>query len=100
MDTQRLYENLCQALKSQECSSIASHAHALKGVGRNLGIEPFVDVADRIERAGNKDDVETCLQLFADLSHHVENTLNGISDLLGPECPDKKRTDDLTSLFR
>jgi hypothetical protein len=31
-----LFEKLSQALEIGDCTAIAAHAHALKGVGRNL----------------------------------------------------------------
>ncbi len=74
-DTRKHYEELCQVVKLGECEAIASHGHALKGVGRNLGVEQLADLAYQIERAGRDNDAETCTLVFGSLSTEIEKVL-------------------------
>jgi signal transduction histidine kinase/DNA-binding NarL/FixJ family response regulator/HPt (histidine-containing phosphotransfer) domain-containing protein len=78
-DTQMHFDQLCQAVTSGDCVSIASHAHALKGVGRNLSVDRLSDVAEKMECAGRKNDIETATLLLSTLRIENEKVLAVLS---------------------
>jgi len=78
-DTQRYFEKLSHAVDSKDCPAVASHAHALKGVGRNLSIETLSDMAYQIECAGRENDMDMVTAHFAGLKHEVERVLSALS---------------------
>ena len=55
-DTKAHFKKLSRAVETADCPSIASHAHALKGVGRNLSVDRLSDIAYQMERAGGEND--------------------------------------------
>ena len=73
------FEKLSQAVKSRDCASIASHAHALKGIGSNLGIERLCDIANQVEWAGRGNDIEASTLHFNVLRTEVEKVLTVLS---------------------
>jgi HPt (histidine-containing phosphotransfer) domain-containing protein len=78
-DIQGHFDRLSQAVKSADCESIAAHAHALKGVGRNLSIERLSDIADQMEQAGRDNDIEVSTLHFNGLRIEVEKVLTVLS---------------------
>ena len=78
-DIQAHFSKLSQALKNTDCPSVASHAHALKGVGRNLGIERLFEIASQMERSGKDNDSETATLLFNVLKTEVDSILAALS---------------------
>ncbi|MFC1652560.1 PAS domain S-box protein [Planctomycetota bacterium] len=72
---QEYYEKLSQALDNGDCESIASHAHALKGVGRNLSIEWLFDIAGQVEHVSRENDIETSTLLFSGLKTEIEKLM-------------------------
>jgi CheY-like chemotaxis protein/HPt (histidine-containing phosphotransfer) domain-containing protein len=74
-DTQEHSDRLAVAVDMGDCASMASHAHALKGVGRNLGVERLSDIASQMENAGRKNDIETGTLLLNDLKTETEKVL-------------------------
>jgi signal transduction histidine kinase/CheY-like chemotaxis protein len=78
-DTQDHFEKLSQALEVGDCAAIAAHAHALKGVGRNLSVDRLADVAHQVEQAGRENDIEASTLHFNDLKTEVEKVLMVLS---------------------
>jgi len=78
-DIQSHFDKLSQAIKNGDCRSIASHAHALKGVGRNLGIERLFDIAGQTEHAGREKDIEVSTVHFNALKLEIEKVLTVLS---------------------
>jgi len=78
-DTTEHFEKLSQAVKTGDCSAIACHAHALKGVGRNLSMEQLSDIACQLEQAGRDDDIEASTLLFCTLKIEIEKVLKVLS---------------------
>jgi len=78
-DTTEHFEKLSQAVKTGDCVAIAYHAHALKGVGRNLSIDRLSDIARQMEQAGRDDDIEANTLYFNDLKPEVEKVLAVLS---------------------
>jgi two-component system sensor histidine kinase/response regulator len=74
-DIQKHFNKLSHAMEIGDCASIAAHAHALKGVGRNLGIERLSDVAGQMEQAGRENDMEACTLLFDGLKIEIGKVL-------------------------
>ena len=74
-DTQKHFDKLRAAVKVGDCDAIASHAHALKGVGRNLSVDSLADIAYQLEHAGRQNDAEASTLLFGRLSGEVEKVL-------------------------
>jgi signal transduction histidine kinase/CheY-like chemotaxis protein/HPt (histidine-containing phosphotransfer) domain-containing protein len=66
---------LAQAVENGECQSIATHAHALKGVGRNLSIERLFECARQMEQAARENDSDACTLHFCDLKRETEKIL-------------------------
>jgi len=79
-DTKKHFEKLSAAVKVGDCAAIASHAHALKGVGRNLSVDPLADIAYQMEHAGREDDVETTTLLFGRLTAEIEKVLKVLAE--------------------
>ncbi len=78
-DTQKHFDKLSQAVTIGDCESIAAHAHALKGAGRNLSIERLSEIASRMEIAGRENDIEVSTLLFEDLRSEVEKVVTVLS---------------------
>jgi signal transduction histidine kinase/HPt (histidine-containing phosphotransfer) domain-containing protein/ActR/RegA family two-component response regulator len=74
-DTQKHINQLAQAVEAGDCAAMASHAHALKGVGRNLGVDQLADIAYQMECLGRKNDNAACTLLFDSLSEEVTRVL-------------------------
>ncbi len=78
-DIQKHFEKLSHAMEIGDCTAIASHAHALKGVGRNLSIEPLSEIASQMEKAGRGNDMEASTLLFNDLRTKVGQVISTLS---------------------
>lgn len=74
------YQALCQAIEAMHFKDIALRAHALKGVGRNLYVDPLRDVAEIVERAGRARDAETITLNTNDLKRQTQVVLNALSE--------------------
>ncbi len=74
-DTKKHFEQLTAAVQVSDCKAIASHAHALKGVGRNLGVDRLADLAYQMERAGRNNDAESSTLLYRSLSTEINKVL-------------------------
>ena len=77
--TKEHFEKLSQALEIGDCAAIAAHAHALKGVGRNLSVERLADVAHQMEQVGREEDIEASTLYFSGLKIEVEKVLSVLS---------------------
>ena len=73
------YDNLSKAVHAGHCDSIAAMAHALKGVGRNLYIEPLYNIAGQLESAGRANDPEASTLYFKDLKIQAEKVISALS---------------------
>jgi len=89
-DTKRHFEELSAAVKIGDCPAIASHAHALKGVGRNLSVDALADLAYQMECAGRENDAEASTLLLGSLSKEIEKVL---SVLAGHDWTDRAKTE-------
>jgi PAS domain S-box-containing protein len=78
-DTQTHFEQLTCAVEFKDCPAVAAHAHALKGVGRNLSIETLSELAYQIECAGRENHMDAVTVQFASLKHEVERVLSALS---------------------
>ena len=75
-DTKEHFEKLSAAVEVGDCVGVASHAHALKGVGRNLSVTQLADLAAQMERAGRDNDPEATKLLLGGLSQEIEKVLS------------------------
>ena len=78
-DTQELLAKLSQALEMADCAAIAAHAHALKGIGKNLSVERLADVAHQMEQASRENDIEVSTLHFNNLKTEVKKVLMVLS---------------------
>jgi HPt (histidine-containing phosphotransfer) domain-containing protein len=78
-DMKELFEKLTQAVKVGNCAAIAAHAHALKGVGRNLSVDQLSDLAYQMEQAGRDNDIEASTLHFSGLETEIEKVLMVLS---------------------
>ncbi|MCF7974742.1 MAG: response regulator [Phycisphaerae bacterium] len=78
-DIQKHYAALSEAVKLADCESLASCAHALKGVGRNLSVERLFDITGQMEHAGRANDIEAGTLLFGSLRQEIERLLTALS---------------------
>lgn len=78
-DTQSHLEQLSGAVALGDCPAIASHAHALKGVGRNLSVETLADLAYQVECAGRKNDMVSAAALLDRLKDEADKVLSILS---------------------
>ncbi len=78
-DTRNHFEKLCAAVAVADCEDMASHAHALKGVGRNLSVQSLADLALKMEHAGRGHDAETGTLLLGSLTVEIEKVLKALS---------------------
>ncbi len=76
---QEHFDKLSQAVEHQDCEGIVSHAHALKGVGRNLSIDRLSDFAGQLEIAARNNDIEASTLLFPPLKTEIEQALTLLS---------------------
>ncbi len=72
-------DKLVQAVECGACQSIASHAHALKGVGRNLSIDRLFESARQMEQVARENDGEECIHHVTGLKRETENVLAVLS---------------------
>lgn len=87
-DIEKHFDTLSQAVQQADCESIASHAHALKGAGINLGIEPLFEIAGQMERVSRKNDMEAVTLLFNRLKREINQVLTVLSQ---PDWIDKAK---------
>jgi len=73
------FDELVPAIEDGDCASIASHAHALKGVGRNLGIKRLSDIGGQMEKAGRDNDIDVANKLLSGLKTQVDAVLMAFS---------------------
>jgi signal transduction histidine kinase/DNA-binding NarL/FixJ family response regulator/HPt (histidine-containing phosphotransfer) domain-containing protein len=78
-DIQGHLDKLSLAVINGDCESIASHAHPLKGVGRNLGIERLSEIARQMEYAGEHDDIQESTLLFEGLKYEIDKVLAALT---------------------
>ncbi|MCP4455966.1 MAG: Hpt domain-containing protein [Planctomycetes bacterium] len=78
-DIREHFDKLSVAVINEDCASIASHAHPLKGVGRNLGVERLSDIAGQMECAGKQNDIEASTLLLNGLKIEIDQVLAGLS---------------------
>jgi CheY-like chemotaxis protein/HPt (histidine-containing phosphotransfer) domain-containing protein/anti-sigma regulatory factor (Ser/Thr protein kinase) len=78
-DNKEHFEKLSEAMKSGDSEAIASHAHAIKGLGRNFGAKRLSDITSRLERAGRQDDIETATKVFDELKPEFEKVVSFLS---------------------
>ena len=78
-DIQKHFDILSKAVETGDSAAIASHAHAIKGVGRNLGVERLFDMASQMECAGRENDMEASTRLFKGLKIEYEKVLMALS---------------------
>lgn len=76
---QEHFDALSEAVKNGNCESIALYAHALRGVGRNLGVECLFDICSQMETAARQDDIEPCTLLWNDLNPEVDKLVRFLS---------------------
>jgi len=81
-DVQEHFDRLSEAVETGDCAAIALRAHAIKGVGRNLGVERVLDVAGQMECAGRANDIEASTLLFRGLKPEIEKVLTALSDVV------------------
>jgi len=79
IDIEDHLDKLSLAVAQGDCQAIASHAHALKGVGRNLSIEGLADIGGQMEIAGRQNDMEANVLLFKDLKSEVGKVVAALS---------------------
>ena len=63
-------------MKSGDSEAIASHAHAIKGAGRNLGVKSLSGIAGQLEFAGRENDLETTTSTFDELKREFEKVMS------------------------
>ncbi len=73
------YAQLSQAVENGNCLDMASHAHALKGVGRNLSITRLSEIAGRMEHLARQNDIKAATQLFGDVQTETERALAALA---------------------
>jgi len=78
-DTKAHFKGLSRAVETADCPSIASHAHALKGVGRNLSVDRLSDTAFQMECAGRDNDSDRATLLLDRLESEIEQVLLAVS---------------------
>ena len=59
------FDQLTVAVEQRIAEEIRSHAHALKGVGRNLGSKSLLAVGLAMERAGEAGQVEAAVSMYS-----------------------------------
>lgn len=67
-----LIDILSGAVSQQDCELAAKKAHTIKGVSKNLHIEPLGELAYNLETAAKSNDLHTCEQLLT----HVKEQFN------------------------
>ncbi len=78
-DIRTHFDKLAQAVADGDCVAVASHAHALKGVGRNLSIEQLSETAAQMETVARKNDIEASTRLFDGLETNLEQIMAVLS---------------------
>ena len=81
------FDRLCEAVDAGHGDSIASMAHALKGVGRNLHVEALFNSAGPLESAGRANDLEACTLHFKNVKIQTEKVLTALSQCDWIETP-------------
>jgi PAS domain S-box-containing protein len=87
-DIEKHFDTLSRAVRQADCETIASHAHALKGAGINLSIEPVFQIAGQMESVSRKNDIEAATLLFNDLKREINLVLTLLSQ---PDWIDKAK---------
>jgi HPt (histidine-containing phosphotransfer) domain-containing protein len=78
-DTKEHFERLSQAVEIGDCTAITAHAHARKGVGRNLSVDQLSDIACQMERVSRNNDIEASTLHFNDLRTEIDRVLTVLS---------------------
>lgn len=64
-----LIERLSQLVPQNDFELISKKAHTIKGVARNLRIEPLGDLAFALENAAKSNDISSCEHLLNEIKH-------------------------------
>ena len=78
-DISAYMQKLCDAVGNKDCVCIASVAHAIKGVGRNLGIAELSEMAGKMESANRQNDFEAGQPLFGGINSYLERIVDTLS---------------------
>ncbi|MCP4455961.1 MAG: Hpt domain-containing protein [Planctomycetes bacterium] len=78
-DIRMHFDKLAQAVADGDCASVTSHAHALKGGGRNLSIEWLTETAAQMEIVARKNDSEASTRLFDGLKNNLDRIITVLS---------------------
>ena len=93
-DNEEHFSQLTESIQSEDLASVATHAHAICGAGRNLGASPLSDVARQMEAAGRKNDIEKVRLLFPSFKTEIEKVLAFMSQ---PDWMDIAKQQMITS---
>ena len=74
-DIQEHLVELSQGVENEDCTSMADHAHALKGIGNSLCLERVSDIAGQMECLCRENDSEAGTLLFPGLETEIERAL-------------------------
>ena len=78
-DNKEHFKKLSEAVKSGDSKAIASHAHSIKGAGRNLGVKRLSDIAGQLEYAGRDNNIEAFTPLLDKLEVELEKVMTFLS---------------------
>lgn len=68
----KLIEALSELISQNDFDLISKKAHTIKGVTRNLRIEPLGDLAYNLENAAKSNDISSCEYLLNEIKHEFD----------------------------
>ncbi|UCE48971.1 MAG: response regulator [Phycisphaerales bacterium] len=78
-DQKEKLDKLTKAMAADDSEAIKVNAHAIKGMGRNVGATRMHNIAERLECAGRENDMETAGPLFDKLKSEFEKVMSFLS---------------------
>lgn len=89
-DMERLGAELAPSLENVDIEAVRFHAHALKGVGLNLGAVRLATLANRLMTVSAGELRHTKQQWRADIEEAIRFSIAGLRDVLAPRQPDRR----------
>ena len=81
---EEITQNLVSLKEEPDIKVIYDRGHELKGMSANFGMKQISDIADKIEKAGKNEDVETAVKAIEALPAALETLKENFSAVLKP----------------
>ena len=71
-DCKERFDNLSNAMESEDTKAINFYGHAIKGASRNVCAERLSEIANQLESAGREDNLKSAVSIYEELKTEYE----------------------------